>query len=60
MQADKFIPEKTVCSLVGVSHATLWRWERDGNFPKRRKLGPRRVGWPESQVMSWLATRPEV
>ncbi|WP_083456572.1 AlpA family phage regulatory protein [Desulfosarcina cetonica] len=35
---------------LGVSSVTVWRWERDGIFPKRVKLGPGTVGWLESEV----------
>ncbi len=37
--------------------STVWRWERDGLFPKRIKLGPHAVGWLESEVDAWIAKR---
>lgn len=31
--------------------------ERRGQFPKRVKIGPRRVAWREPEVDDWIATR---
>lgn len=47
-----------VTERLGIGRTTLWRWERDGRFPSRRQLGPSRVGWLESEVDAWLASRP--
>lgn len=47
-----------VLDLVGVSHQTIWRWERAGKFPKRFALGPNSVGWDEREVLEWLSSRP--
>lgn len=44
--------------LIGVSRTTAWRWERDGQFPRRLKLGPKTVAWSEQEVLAWLASRP--
>jgi prophage regulatory protein len=50
------VPE--VCELVGISRATLQRWERTGHFPARRQLGPQRIGWLLSEYNAWLESRP--
>ena len=55
-----FLREPSVLSRLGVSSATLWRWVRDGRFPRARRLGPNSVAWVASDVDAWLATRPEV
>ena len=39
---------------VPAGRTTVWRWERDGKFPKRFKIGPNSVGWMESEVNDWL------
>lgn len=54
----KVIRFPTVHEMIGVSKVTLWRWERDGKFPKRVRLGCGSVGWIEKEVADWLATRP--
>jgi prophage regulatory protein len=48
---------REVQRLTGLSRSTLWRLEKDGDFPKRLKLGPGAVGWLESEVLEWLSTR---
>ena len=43
----------------GIKHSRVHRWrlERDGKFPKRVHLSPRRIGWLEHEIDAWLATR---
>lgn len=43
--------------LVPVSHATLWRWVRDGKFPKPVKLSANVTAWRAADVQAWLAAR---
>lgn len=57
-KSDRLLRAAEVCDLLSVSRVTLWRWERAGNFPKRRKIGPNTVGWLKSEVETWLAERP--
>lgn len=53
----KYLRLPELLSLLGVSWVTVWRWEKKGLFPKRRKLGPRVVGWREDEVLEWCASR---
>lgn len=47
--------------LLGISKVTLWRWERDGHFPPRKKIGPgSAVGWLSTDVEEYLKSRPNV
>src|SRR5882757_9990945 len=46
------IPE--VLRRTGLSKRMIYRLEAEGRFPRRRKLGLRAVGWPESQVSVWI------
>jgi prophage regulatory protein len=43
--------------MVGLSRSTIWRLERQGLFPKRRKISAQAVGWLEHEVLSWLESR---
>lgn len=49
-----------VLALIGVSYTTLWRWQAQGRFPHRRRLGPNRVGFLRSEVEEWSRSRPRV
>ena len=42
---------------TGLSRSTLYQYMKDGYFPKPVPLGPRAVGWLESDVSDWIATR---
>ena len=53
--SDRFLRQPQVLSLVGVSWRTLLRWEREGRFPKRYKIGPRAVRWKEGEIKQWFA-----
>jgi prophage regulatory protein len=37
----------------------IYQMQAEGRFPQRIKLGQRAVGWLESEVRDWLATRIE-
>jgi len=45
---------------IGLSRTTVWRLERAGAFPPRRRLGANVVGWVEEEVDDWIASRPTV
>lgn len=36
--------------LSGLSRSSLYNRIKDGTFPKAIRLGPRAVGWPESDI----------
>src|SRR5688572_14883680 len=48
-----------VTALTRLSRITIWRLEtRENNFPRRIRVGGRRVGWVEEEVLAWLAGQP--
>jgi prophage regulatory protein len=42
---------------TGLSRSTLYQFIRDGAFPAAVPLGPRAVGWLESDVSDWISAR---
>jgi prophage regulatory protein len=56
----KFLTVKQIMKMTGLSRTTIWRLERDEEFPKRRQLGLRRIGWIESEVLDWMESRAQV
>ncbi len=42
---------------TGLSRSTLYQYIKDGDFPKPVQLGLRAVGWLESDITNWIATR---
>ena len=45
--------------LIGLSRSSIYSLMRGGEFPSAIKLGPRSVGWLESEIHSWLESRIE-
>lgn len=54
---DRILRISAVLDHVGVSSATLYRWIGEELFPRPVKLGPNSVGWRESAIREWLASR---
>ena len=49
-----------VQALTGLSRSTIGRMVKQGTFPAPVRLGMRSIGWRESDVLSWLESRPTV
>jgi prophage regulatory protein len=43
--------------LIQVSRATIYRWTKEGNFPKPVKLGANMMRWKTSDIEAWLTER---
>jgi prophage regulatory protein len=43
---------------TGLGRTTIWRLEKAGQFPRRRKIGNGIVAWLESEVDEWIRSRP--
>ncbi len=54
----KLIRLNQVLALTGLSRGTIYRLERAGSFPLRRRLGPNSVAWPEHEITAWMESRP--
>jgi prophage regulatory protein len=50
---------RQVSQLTGLGRSMIYQMQAEGRFPQRIKLGERAVGWLESEVRNWLATRIE-
>jgi prophage regulatory protein len=53
----KILLEDEVVALTRLHPVTIWRLERKNLFPRRIKLGTKRVGWLEREVLDWIAAR---
>jgi len=54
---NRFLRRKEVERITSLKDPQMWREEKAGRFPKRFKLTARTVGWLESEVSDWMATR---
>ena len=55
-----FLRRKQVETRTGLSRSTIYQYSKDGAFPKPVPLGPRAVGWLESEVSEWIAARGKI
>ena len=53
----RLISFREVAQRVGLSRSSVWRMERVGQFPKRRRLSVNRVAWWEPEIEEWLRSR---
>jgi prophage regulatory protein len=42
---------------TGLSRSTIWRLERNGLFPRHRRISPNAVAWPESEIVDWIQAK---
>ena len=50
---ERLLSMKEVTAKVGVSRASIDRWEKAGKFPPKFHIGTR-IFWMESEIDNWL------
>lgn len=53
-----FLSVEQVAIRYNVSKDTIWRWRREGDFPKPIRLGPKVSRWRLSDLETYEAARP--
>ena len=48
-----------VCKVTGLGRSMIYQLEAERRFPRRVRIGIRAVGWVESEIQHWLASRIE-
>ena len=56
----QILRRKQVCAKTGMSYSSIWRLERAGKFPSRIRLSVGIVGWRDTEIEDWLASREMV
>jgi prophage regulatory protein len=56
--SENILRFKQACTKIGFSRSGLYTAIREGRFVKPRQLGPRTIGFLESEVDAWLRNRP--
>lgn len=51
---DRFLRFNSVAQLIGVSRSTINRWEKEGKFPKRVRLGVQAIAWRQSEIHAYM------
>ena len=58
MSLDRILRREEVQRVCGISRSTMYEMIRAGAFPAPVLLTKRNVGWRESDIAGWLASRP--
>lgn len=48
---------KDVMEKTGLSRSTIYLKIKHGDFPKPIDLGPRCIGWLESEIIQWIENK---
>ena len=54
---DRLLPWGRVKDIAGISRTTAWRLQKVGDFPEPVPISAQRVGWWESELTAWKASR---
>jgi prophage regulatory protein len=56
---QRILRRRDIETLTGLSRSTLYAMMADGKFPPPIKLGKRAVGWQDTDLADWIASRPK-
>jgi prophage regulatory protein len=56
-KTDRVVRWPEVKQQTGLSRTTVWRKIRDKEFPAPVKLTDHAIGWRQSDIDAWLASR---
>ena len=58
--SDRIVRENERRHITGLSRTSAWRMERQGQFPRRRRVSNGTVGWLLSELLEFVASRQRV
>lgn len=50
----KVLRVRDVIAMTGLARSTIYKYVKDGMFPRQIKLGCRTVGWLQFEIEQWL------
>jgi prophage regulatory protein len=53
----RILKRPAVTAKTGLERSALYQRMQRGEFPKQVRLGPKSVGWLESEIDAWIAER---
>jgi prophage regulatory protein len=55
----QLLSQKAVCERLGIGRTTLWRLEREGDFPRSISVTNGRRAYLANEVDAWVKARAE-
>jgi predicted DNA-binding transcriptional regulator AlpA len=55
--ADTLISCGRLLEIIPLSRSQIWRLEQAGAFPRRLRVGRRKIAWRMSDINEWISTR---
>ena len=55
-----FVRKRELSDMLGISDTTIWRMEKSGDFPRRRRISNNAVGYLLSEIQDWIESRERV
>jgi prophage regulatory protein len=55
-----FLRFPSVRARTGLSRSTIWRLERQGCFPRHRRISRNAVAWLEAEIADWMQSKAGV
>lgn len=57
---DRLLRRREVEVITGLSRSSIYRLQEEGTFPRAVRVGRAGVRWKESDIRTWLESRPVV
>ena len=54
---NKILKLPAVIEITGKCRSAVYQQISEGTFPRQISLGPRAVGWLESEIQEWIDSR---
>lgn len=56
----KYLKISDVCNLTTLSKSSIYGLIKNGQFPRGKLIGARRVAWLESDINEWIRFRSKL
>ena len=56
-RAPRLLDKAEVCAIAGATYPTIWKWMREGKFPRSRVAGGKSM-WLSTEIEAWMAALP--
>lgn len=58
MTASRLLRLPAVMEVTGLGRDTIYRYMREGRFPRQRRISDRASAWRSDEIAAWIESRP--